>query len=124
MPDANMLREQVLGGEYSSTHSPQSPNPSVIVGANSLDQSSQYPAPHVTIETVEGKSRLTYILLGVILGLFLPGIHNFYAGYIGKGFLQLFLPAVSCGILGIPIYIWILVEAFSVKEDNQGNPMI
>lgn len=39
------------------------------------------------IYVTQGKSRVAYILLGLFLGGL--GIHDFYAGYSGKGFLKI-----------------------------------
>ncbi|MEI6421565.1 MAG: zinc ribbon domain-containing protein [Lentisphaerota bacterium] len=74
--------------------------------------------------TFNVKNRLTYILLGILLGLIgLPGIHNLYAGYTGKGLTQLLISILSCGLLWIPMYIWALVEACTITVDSHGNPM-
>ena len=69
-------------------------------------------------------SRGVFILLGVLLGLF--GIHNFYAGYYGKGALQSLI-TVTLG----PIYIgmiitgiWVLIELLTVRHDADGNRMV
>src|SRR3972149_1246149 len=48
------------------------------------------PASQTIVRTV--KSRGTFIILGVLLGLL--GIHNFYAGYYGKGAVQLAITVV------------------------------
>ena len=39
------------------------------------------------------KSRLAYILLAILLGTL--GIHNFFAGYTGKGIAQLLMVKAS-----------------------------
>lgn len=64
------------------------------------------------------KSRLAYILLGVFLGSL--GIHNFYAGYTGKGIAQLLMTILSGGLLWLPVFIWVLVEICTVTKDAQG----
>lgn len=67
------------------------------------------------------KNRGTYIILGVLLGLL--GIHNFYAGYYGRGAVQLAITVllgwfvVGLGITGI----WVLMDLFTVTEDSKGN---
>ena len=69
----------------------------------------------------QARSRMAYILLGLLLGMWMiPGIHNLYAGYITKGVLQLLLTIFSCGILWIPIYIWIIIEVCTVEYDADG----
>jgi TM2 domain-containing protein/RING finger family protein len=68
------------------------------------------------------KSRLTFILLGVFLGLF--GVHNFYAGNTGAGIAQLCLTLLSCFILAPIVWIWNIVEVCTVDRDKAGVPMI
>lgn len=67
-----------------------------------------------------GTSRLAYILLAIFLGTF--GVHNFYAGYTSKGVTQLLLTVLSCGILGIVVFIWNIVEICTVTIDAHGRP--
>ncbi len=70
------------------------------------------------------KSRLAYILLAFFLGGL--GIHNFYAGYTGKGIAQLLLVLLT-GWLVIPaiaVLIWILVEICTVTKDAKGVPFV
>ncbi len=47
---------------------------------------------------VGGKSRITYVLLAIFLGIW--GIHNFYAGYKKRGFWELFIGFVAPFVLG------------------------
>jgi TM2 domain-containing membrane protein YozV len=70
------------------------------------------------------KSRLSYILLGLFLGGF--GIHNFYAGYSGKGVAQLLLTLLLFWTIVVPVgvWIWIIVEICTVDHDAYGNRMI
>src|ERR1051325_6032222 len=52
------------------------------------------------------KSRTTYIVLGIFLGVF--GIHNFYAGYVGRATSQLCLALFAIFTLGyLEIVLWI-----------------
>lgn len=77
-----------------------------------------YPYPYPYPAT--GKSRLSYVLLGVFLGGL--GIHNFYAGYTGRGVTQLVL-TVFLWWLVVPLFVvavWALVEVVTVTEDAQG----
>lgn len=78
------------------------------------------PAPMV-VETV--KNRGVYIVLGLFFGAL--GIHNFYAGYYGKGAAQLIITLLLGWIVvGLVItWIWALVEICTVKADARGNPM-
>lgn len=60
------------------------------------------------------KSRSTYTFLALIWGDF--GLHNFYAGYKGRGAIQL----LFCWSI-IPLFVaWI--EMFTVKKDANGVP--
>ena len=64
------------------------------------------------------KSRLAYILLGVFVGSL--GIHNFYAGYTGKGIAQLLISILSAGFLSWATFIWAIVDIITVTKDAQG----
>jgi TM2 domain-containing membrane protein YozV len=67
--------------------------------------------------------RGTYIILGLFLGCL--GVHNFYAGYHGRGAAQL-ITTLLLGwvVVGFIITgIWALVEVISVTRDARGNPM-
>jgi len=69
------------------------------------------------------KSRGVFIVLGLFLGCL--GIHNFYAGYHGKGAAQLII-TILLGwlIIGILITaIWALIEILSVTQDANGDKM-
>lgn len=66
------------------------------------------------------KSRLAYILLGLFLGGL--GVHNFYAGYNGKGIAQLLMSLLSVGILSPVVAIWVIVEIITVTKDVKGIP--
>jgi TM2 domain-containing membrane protein YozV len=69
------------------------------------------------------KSRGVFIILGLLFGYL--GIHNFYAGYYGRGAIQVVITAVLGWIyVGFVITIvWALIELITVKTDAQGNPM-
>lgn len=69
------------------------------------------------------KSRLAYILLALFLGGF--GVHNFYAGYTGKGVTQLLLFLLLIWTIVVPlgIWVWTIVEMVTVTHDAQGVPM-
>ncbi len=81
------------------------------------------------------KSRVAYILLAFFLGGF--GIHNFYAGYVGKGVAQLLLNWFVFWPLGwglcfliLPlallfvIPIWNIIEMIVVDRDASGQLMV
>lgn len=67
------------------------------------------------------RSRGMYIILGVLLGCL--GIHNFYAGYYGRGAAQLII-TIALGwffYVGLIITgVWALIEVCTVKEDADG----
>jgi TM2 domain-containing membrane protein YozV len=68
----------------------------------------------------DAKSRVTYILLGVLLGGL--GIHNFYAGYTAKAVTQLLITLLT-GWLIVPliaVWIWVIVEVCTIKADSRG----
>lgn len=68
------------------------------------------------------KSRVAYILLGLFLGGL--GVHNFYAGYVGRGVAQLLI-SLCLGWLLVPllaVYVWIIIEICTVDRDVAGTP--
>jgi TM2 domain-containing membrane protein YozV len=70
------------------------------------------------------KSRSVYVILGIFLGFL--GIHNFYAGYNGKGAAQLAITLLIGWWLLIPlaiIAVWNIVEVITIKCDAQGVAM-
>ena len=67
------------------------------------------------------KSRLVYILLALFFGGL--GIHNFYAGYGGRGAVQLLITLFLAWLFGIGLFIvglWVLIEIFVVNTDARG----
>lgn len=70
------------------------------------------------------KTRVAYILLGLFLGGL--GVHNFYAGYSGKGVAQLLITLFLWWTIIAPIAvtIWIIVEVCTVDRDAYGNPLV
>ena len=70
------------------------------------------------------KQRIVYVLLALFLGCL--GIHNFYAGYTGKGVAQLLITIFTWWLI-IPVFgvaIWAIVEAIVVETDAQGCKML
>lgn len=80
------------------------------------------PAAHELPPYIRRRSRLTYILLGVLLGAF--GGHNFYAGYTKRAVIQLLITLLSCFFGGIISWIWALVEVCTVEQDEDGVAFI
>ena len=69
------------------------------------------------------KSRMVFILLAVFLGSL--GVHNFYAGRNTNGVIQLVITLVGMFFgLGIGVWVWALIEAFTVTEDANGVPFV
>ena len=63
---------------------------------------------------------MAYILLAIFLGEI--GVHNFYAGYVGRGVAQLLITILSFGLLFWVSWIWAIVELCVVSEDGNGVP--
>lgn len=68
------------------------------------------------------KSRVLYVVLALFLGGL--GVHNFYAGYNGRGAAQLVISLVT-GFAGgfFLVAIWSFVECFVVNTDAHGRRM-
>lgn len=66
------------------------------------------------------KSRVVYIVLAIFLGEL--GVHNFYAGYAGRGVAQLLITILSFGLLFWISWIWALVELCVMTNDGRGVP--
>lgn len=61
------------------------------------------------------KSRMTYIMLGIFLGIF--GAHSFYAGYKKRGALQLGLTLCTFFYGAIITAVWAIAEVCTVDRD-------
>jgi TM2 domain-containing membrane protein YozV len=70
------------------------------------------------------KSRGVYIILGLFFGLL--GVHNFYAGYLGRGAIQLLLVLLlGWFVVGLVVVgIWVIIELFTVRKDAAGDPLV
>jgi TM2 domain-containing membrane protein YozV len=116
----------------STTSVPPPPLPGVI-----LQDATRYITPPRTISFagyneappatvippyIQRRSRLTYVLLGVLLGAF--GGHNFYAGYIKRAVAQLLMTVLSCFFLALVSWIWAIVEVCMVNQDDDGVAFI
>jgi TM2 domain-containing membrane protein YozV len=71
---------------------------------------------------ISRRSRLTYILLGILLGAF--GGHNFYAGYTKRAVIQLLLTILTCFFGAIISWIWAIVEVCTITQDDDGVAFI
>ena len=61
------------------------------------------------------KARIAFIMLGIFLGAL--GAHNFYAGYVKRGILQLCLSVATLGYAAVVSWIWAIVEVCTVDRD-------
>ena len=66
------------------------------------------------------KARIGFVLLGIFLGAL--GVHNFYAGYVGKGVGQLCLSVLTLGYGALISWIWAIVEVCVIDKDSSGVP--
>jgi len=68
------------------------------------------------------KNRITYILLGIFLGIF--GAHNFYAGYTGRAIAQLSITLCTFFFGSIISWVWAIVEVCIVDRDCRNIQMV
>lgn len=77
--------------------------------------------PSAMVGGTSSRTRVAYILLGFFLGAL--GIHNFYAGYTGRGAAQLLITLLT-GWLILPILfvcLWVIIEIITVTTDADGR---
>jgi TM2 domain-containing membrane protein YozV len=85
--------------------------------------------PHVKNVAEIPKNKNAYILLGLFFGSF--GIHNFYAGRIEIGLMQLLITLFSLSFLFLivpfffllGVWIWVFIDLVSVNRDGYGRRM-
>ncbi len=92
-------------------YAPLPPRPISLGGYNP-------PAMGVISPYIRRRSRLTFILLGVLLGPF--GGHNFYAGYVKRAVIQLMITLLSCFSGAIVSWVWAIFEICLVTQDDDG----
>ncbi len=71
------------------------------------------------------KQQLIYVLLAFFCGSL--GIHNFYAGYKGRGIAQLVLTVLSPLTLFLSFFcveIWVIVNIFRINKDASGKDFL
>lgn len=66
----------------------------------------------------DAKNRMTFIILGVLLGAF--GAHNFYAGYSKKAAAQLCITVLSLGLASPMAWVWAVIDVSTVDADVKG----
>ena len=97
-------------------------------GAQVPQQAQQYQQPmmgqmpQMNPMAATAKSRTVYVLLAIFLGAL--GVHNFYAGYTGRGIAQLLITLLTMGWAAEISWIWAIIEAITVKNDAKGIPFI
>jgi TM2 domain-containing membrane protein YozV len=86
----------------------------------SMFGSFEEPVPEPAEEEIptDPKSRVSYMVLGALLGAF--GAHNFYAGYYKKAWLQLAITVLSVGFAGIMSWIWAVIDICTIDRDSHG----
>lgn len=89
------------------------PGPQVQRAPSSLAQ--YYPV-------AQPKTRVIFVLLGIFLGVF--GVHNFYAGYVKKGAIQLCVTLLSCFYAAVVSWIWAIIEICTVNKDAEGTQFV
>jgi TM2 domain-containing membrane protein YozV len=89
------------------------PGPQQQQAQGSLAQ--YYPAP-------QPKKRVIFVFLGIFLGIF--GVHNFYAGYVKKGTIQLCITLLSCFYGAVVSWFWAIVEICSIEKDADGTQFV
>ena len=108
----------------------QTSQPLVINNNNNNNDNAEPVAASVTMVTqsvaVRHKSRFTYCILALFFGTL--GVHNFYAGYNGRGIAQLlltmsFLAAEAPEAVGV-IFIWVIIEMIITNRDSDGILLI
>jgi TM2 domain-containing membrane protein YozV len=90
-------------------------------GAPGMVNQLGYQVGYPVQQMLSSKTRVAFILLGLFLGCF--GIHNFYAGYTGKGIAQLLITLFLGWLFGLGLLItgvWALIEIIAVSRDAQG----
>jgi hypothetical protein len=69
-------------------------------------------------ESPDAKNRITFIVLGVLLGMF--GAHNFYAGFNKKAIAQLLISVLSVGFASPMVWVWAVIDICTVFRDSKG----
>ena len=132
------FRAPVLGAEQAGPHgapeaSPtqQQPPPPPIAGTGVAPPPQSGPGPQV--EQVPNslahyyppplpKSRVVFVLLGIFLGAF--GVHNFYAGYVKRGTIQLCVTLLTCFYGALASLVWAIIEICVINQDADGTQFV
>jgi len=84
--------------------------------ANVLARQTPVSAPQIGPE--QYKNKMTFVMLGVLLGPL--GAHSFYAGQKKKGIAQLCITVLTLGYAAPMIWIWAIIDVLTVEKDSQG----
>jgi TM2 domain-containing membrane protein YozV len=80
-------------------------------------------APQIILVKAQ-RSRGVYIALGILLGGL--GIHNFYAGYLARGIIELLCTLILGALFPLAfvgVMLWVLLELFTTDKDGDGHPL-
>lgn len=101
------------------------PPPPVSAGASGsygFSSFGGYPASPTPASIPPGyyprKDRVAFVLFAIFLGSF--GVHNFYAGYTKRAVIQCCLTVFTCFFASPATWIWAIVEACIVTQDDDG----
>jgi TM2 domain-containing membrane protein YozV len=125
--DASAVRLAPVAPRSSAPPPPPPPSAAPRFAAPALTQapanSTGYVAPgSIFAESASSqpaKSRIAFVMLGIFLGSL--GVHNFYAGYIWRGVLQLVISVATLGYAAVVSWIWAIVEVCTVDRDAKNN---
>jgi TM2 domain-containing membrane protein YozV len=124
---AQSAPETAMGG--SGALPPTAPPPMAGTGVAPPPQA--WPGPQVQqapsslayyYPVAQPKTRVIFVLLGIFLGVF--GVHNFYAGYVKKGSIQLCVTLLSCFYGAVVSWIWAIIEICTVNKDAEGTQFV
>ena len=68
------------------------------------------------------KARVIFVLLGIFLGAL--GVHNFYAGYVKKGTIQLCVTLLTCFYGAVVSWPWAIIEVCTINKDADGTQFV
>ena len=117
-----VIRCPSCGAVISSNKEAQQDSQSVVHQAHNVVHSTALYAasqPNAYL-LADQKSRAVYVIVGFLLGEF--GVHNFYAGYNGRGIAQLLITTLSFGLLFWVSWIWAVIEMLTIERDAKGVP--
>jgi len=71
-----------------------------------------------TVNIKLSDNKIAYILLGVLGGVILPGLHNIYIKQTNKGLFQLLGTVCTCWVLWVVMYIWTIYDVVIYCKRN------